>query len=207
MSNLSYHQPSVPLGPNKLLLRTISGHKSYVTSVAFFGPLCDRIITGSYDELAKVISFAWMKVLRSLTQRRWKLLGWMSLRVSIQDHPTEKLSMDTYEDTWYDYEHDICCAISSRRTSAHREVDTHTSHSVLLLTCCFRSAATIDTSTAHLFLRGKDGATHERNLIILPVGVPCGWAFLAFATNGGILSYHWRQLLFGKVYTSSAHVV
>lgn len=54
MSNLSYHQPKVKLAHNGLLVRTISGHESYVTSVAFFGPLCDRIITGSYDELAKV---------------------------------------------------------------------------------------------------------------------------------------------------------
>lgn len=54
MSNLSYHQPKVKLARSGLLVRTISGHDSYVTSVAFFGPLCDRIITGSYDELAKV---------------------------------------------------------------------------------------------------------------------------------------------------------
>ena len=54
MSNLSYHQPKMPPRPNRLLLRNISGHQSYVTSVAFFGPLRDRIITGSYDELAKV---------------------------------------------------------------------------------------------------------------------------------------------------------
>lgn len=54
MSNLSYHQPRVPLAPNRLLLRTISGHKSYVSSVAFLGTRCDQLITGSYDEMAKV---------------------------------------------------------------------------------------------------------------------------------------------------------
>ena len=54
MSNLSYHQPRVPIPPSRLLLRTISGHKSYVTSVSFFGPQYDRIITGSYDEVSKV---------------------------------------------------------------------------------------------------------------------------------------------------------
>lgn len=54
MSNLSYHQPKVELGPTKLLVRTIYAHQSYVSSVAFFGPQCDRLITGSYDETAKV---------------------------------------------------------------------------------------------------------------------------------------------------------
>lgn len=54
MSNASYHQPRVELEPTKLLVRTIYAHQGYVSSVAFFGPHCDRLITGSYDETAKV---------------------------------------------------------------------------------------------------------------------------------------------------------
>lgn len=54
MSNLNYHQPKVELEPNKLLSRTIYAHQGYVSSVAFFGPQCDQLITGSYDETVKV---------------------------------------------------------------------------------------------------------------------------------------------------------
>ncbi|CAM9330689.1 unnamed protein product, partial [Ectocarpus sp. 8 AP-2014] len=50
MSNLSYHQPKVELKPTRLLARTIYAHHSYVSSVAFFGSQCDRLLTGSYDE-------------------------------------------------------------------------------------------------------------------------------------------------------------
>lgn len=54
MSNLAYRQPIVNLPPNRLLVRAILGHESFVTSVAFFGEKYDRVISGSYDELAKV---------------------------------------------------------------------------------------------------------------------------------------------------------
>ncbi|CAM9359244.1 unnamed protein product, partial [Ectocarpus sp. 13 AM-2016] len=54
MSNLSYHQPKVELKPTRLLARTIYAHHSYVSSVAFFGSQCDRLLTGSYDETAKL---------------------------------------------------------------------------------------------------------------------------------------------------------
>lgn len=54
MSNASYHQPRLDIEPTKLLARTIYAHTGYVSSVAFFGTQCDRLITGSYDETAKV---------------------------------------------------------------------------------------------------------------------------------------------------------
>eukprot|EP00903_Cladosiphon_okamuranus_P007698 g7460.t1 len=54
MSNTSYHQPRIEIEPTKLLARTIYAHTGYVSSVAFFGPQCDRLITGSYDETAKL---------------------------------------------------------------------------------------------------------------------------------------------------------
>lgn len=56
MSNLSYHQPKVEPKPSKLLSRTIYAHQGYVSSVAFFGPECDQLITGSYDETVRVRS-------------------------------------------------------------------------------------------------------------------------------------------------------
>lgn len=56
MSNLAYRQPNVPLvnPPRRWLLSEILGHESYVTSVVFFGEQYDRVVSGSYDEVAKV---------------------------------------------------------------------------------------------------------------------------------------------------------
>lgn len=55
MANLSYRQPKMPLAnPPRWLVSEIFGHESYVTSVTFFGENYDRIVSGSYDEVAKV---------------------------------------------------------------------------------------------------------------------------------------------------------
>jgi len=58
MSNISYTQRRTDIEPSKVrsqyLIRTVYAHSSYVSSVAFFGTQYDRVITGSYDETAKV---------------------------------------------------------------------------------------------------------------------------------------------------------
>lgn len=54
MSNLSYRQPIIAVPPSRLLRLDFCGHETYVTSVSFYGEKRDRLITGSYDEMAKV---------------------------------------------------------------------------------------------------------------------------------------------------------
>lgn len=134
MSNLSYHQPRVPLAPSRLLLRTLSGHKSYVTSVSFFGPQCDRLITGSYDEVAKVRLSCCVGSLRGEVERRLLRVVYTSTHPHVwrepsgcllhHTQPNSKAAANHAPDTpvskpWYLVPQKCCCRRYSPATQQH----------------------------------------------------------------------------------------